>query len=297
MKKIELMKIDYEKVADAIGEFIIKQITEINYTGGVMGISGGVDSTVVAALTKRAFDKYNSKHSKKLELVGYLMPSKVNSPKDLEDGLKVTSRLGIRYEVVEVQSLVDAYSVVDPETVNNVYEKGNLMSEIRALILHRKSANEKKLVIGTGNHDEDFGVGYYTLFGDGAVHMSPISSLPKRIVRGMARYLGFSDLADRIPTAGLEPGQTDFGDLGYDYAFVELVSAGKSQGFSEDELGVHPQVKELFSKEKIKYEKMYGKAKFESLNEALDDLFFRNKIAMAKARIISPPSFLMEEEK
>lgn len=289
-KKIELKQINYEKVADKIGDFIVKQITDIGYSGGVMGISGGVDSTVVAALTKKAFDSYNFYNQEKLELVGYLMPSKINSPLDLKDGLKVVERLGVRYEVVEIQSLVDAYSILDSETAGNDFEKGNLMSEIRALVLHRKSALEKKLVVGTGNHDEDFGVGYYTLFGDGAVHMSPISGLSKRNVRGIARFLGFEDLADRISTAGLELGQTDFGDLGYSYDFVELVSAGKSYGFSESELRKHEQVKELFEKEKLQCREMYGKVKFENLDEALNDLFFRNKIAKAKAKIICSPS-------
>jgi NAD+ synthase len=295
MKEIELQKIDYEKTADEIGDFIVDQIVTIGFTGGILGVSGGVDSTVVAALTKRAFDKYNLTAEKKLELVGYLMPSKVNDPADLEDGMKVVERLNMRHEIVEIQPMVDTYSIIDKQTAENAYEKGNLMSELRALVLHRKAANEKKLVVGTGNHDEDFGVGYYTLFGDGAVHMSPISALSKRCVREMARFLGFSDLADRVPTAGLEPGQTDFGDLGYSYDFVELISAGKAQGFSEDGLRIHEQVKELFEKEKVDYAKVYGKAKFETLDEALNDLFFRNKIAIAKANIISPPSFEVGE--
>jgi len=82
------------------------------------------------------------------------------------------------------------------------------------------------LVVGTGNKDEDFGVAYYTLFGDGAVHLSPIGNLPKRLVREMAAYLGFDDLAGRVSMAGLEPGQTSFKDLGCDYEFAEVVLAG-----------------------------------------------------------------------
>ena len=81
------------------------------------------------------------------------------------------------------------------------------LNEIRAVVLHTKAATENKAVIGTGNKDEDYGVAYYTLFGDGAVHLSPIGNLPKRLVREMAAYLGFDDLSGRVSTAGLEPGQ------------------------------------------------------------------------------------------
>jgi NAD+ synthase len=290
MKKIKLMEIDYEKVVDQIGEFILNEITKIGYSGGVIGLSGGVDSTVSAALAKKAFDKYNLEHGKKLELVGYILPSDINNPEDLEDGKKVAEKLGIRYEIIDIQPFVEVYGKIDPDTINDDFQKGNLMSEVRALLLHRKAASEKKLLIGTGNHDEDFGVGYYTLFGDGAVHLSPISGLPKRIVRKMARYLDFEEFAERVASAGLEKGQTDFEDLGYSYSFVELISAGKNQGFSEEKLIENEQVRELFNKEKKEYENIYGKAKFENVEDALSNLFYRNKIAEDKARIVCPPS-------
>ena len=163
MKKIILPEFDFDKVTKKISDFIVSEITSIGYTGGIIGLSGGVDSTVSAALTKKAFDDYNLIHEKKLELIGYLMPSDVNSSKDLEDGKKVAERLGIRSEVVDIQPIVESYGKIDFKTLDSSFERGNLMSELRALVLHRKSALEKKLVVGTGNHDEDFGVGYYTL--------------------------------------------------------------------------------------------------------------------------------------
>ncbi|MBT4376581.1 NAD(+) synthase [archaeon] len=290
VNRIKLAKINYGKVVNEIGDFILDEITKIGYTGGVIGLSGGVDSTVSAALTKRAFDKYNSNHEKKLELIGYLLPSSVNNPEDLVDGKRVAEKLGIKYEIIDIQPFVKAYGEIDSKTMNDGFQKGNLMSELRALILHRKSALDKKLVVGTGNHDEDFGVGYYTLFGDGAVHLSPISGLSKRLVRELAIYFGFEEFADRIPSAGLESGQTDFGDLGYSYDFVELISCAKIQGFEREELRNHFQIVEMFTRDKENYIENYGKAKFENVEDALNDLFFRNKIAESKARIICPPS-------
>ena len=289
-KKIKLKKLNPEKTIKQISEFIINEITKINYTGGVIGLSGGVDSTVTAALTKKAFDIYNSTHSDQLELIAYLLPSDINNPNDLIDGKRVAERLEIKYEIVDIQPIVESYKKIDQETFENPFQKGNLMSEIRALILHRKSALGKKLVIGTGNHDEDVGVGYYTLFGDGAVHLSPIAGLSKRLVKELSVFFGFSNIASKSPSAGLEPNQTDFKDLGYSYDFVELISEAKNQGFTFEELIESSQVKEMFEKDKQKYQKLCGESKFQDLISALKSFEIRQRIAKSKARIVLPPS-------
>ena len=277
-----------EQVADEIGDFLVHYIAGRSSTGGVIGLSGGVDSTTTAALAHRAFEKYNLSSSNKLELVGYILPSATNSPDDESDGVKVAKRLGIRYEIQSIEPLVQAFRSTNPEAFVGNYHKGNLMSRIRANVLHTKSATESKLVLGTGNRDEDYCIGYYTLFGDGAVHISPIGNLSKRLVRDMARYLGFSDLADRIPSAGLEPGQTDFKDLGYDYDAVEIIVEGLIQGFSRPELSVHPQIEPLVSNQLRMYEKVYGKRKFASVDEVIGDIMRRNMIAKGKSEIVSP---------
>ncbi len=184
-RRIILPKMNAQRVADEIGDFIIREITSINYIGGVIGLSGGVDSTTTAALAKLAFDEYNENNPGKqqLELVGYMLPSKTNDRADTIDGKNVAERLGIRYEVLSIEPWMKAAEYTNKEAIKNSYDKGNLASRIRANILSTKAATEKKLVIGTGNKDEDFGVGYYTLFGDGAVHLSPIGNLPKYLVQ------------------------------------------------------------------------------------------------------------------
>jgi NAD+ synthase len=288
-RRIKLARMDASQVADEIGDFILRKVLEMKKTGGVVGLSGGVDSTCVAALTKRAFDRHNAKQPKRpLEVVGYILPSHTNDPKDAADGLKVANRLGIRHEVQSIEAIVEAFKTTNPEALAHKYHRGNLTSEIRAAVLHAKAATENKAVIGTGNKDEDYGVAYYTLFGDGAVHMSPIGNLPKRLVREMATHLGFDDLSGRVSTAGLEPGQTSFKDLGCDYEFAELVLNGLDQGLKAEELALHSQVVSYARQQMEKYVQWHGTPKFESVHALVAEIIQRHEIALLKAEIVNP---------
>lgn len=206
-RRILLPEIDPKQAVTEIGDFVIDTLTRTNSTGCVIGLSGGVDSTTTAAILKKAFDRYNStRQTVELELVGYILPSAINNPVDTEDGIAIAKKLGIRYETQNLEPIVDAYKTTNPEAFDNKFDQGNMTSRIRANVLNTKAATGRKTVAGTGNKDEDFGIGYYTLFGDGAVHMSPIGNLSKRLVYQMASYLGFEDIANKEPTAGLEPG-------------------------------------------------------------------------------------------
>ncbi len=280
---------DPGQVANEIGDFLLRKVLEMKKSGGVLGLSGGVDSTCVAALAKRAFDRHNVQHPRQfLEVVGYVLPSRTNHPEDAEDGLKVASRLGIRHEVHSIEAIVEAFKTTNPEALGDIYHRGNLTSEVRAVVLHTKAATENKVVIGTGNKDEDYGVGYYTLFGDGAVHLSPIGNLPKRLVRELAAYLGFADLAGRVSSAGLEPGQTSFKDLGCDYEFAEVVLNGLDQGLRAEELAVHSQVASYARAQIAKYDQWYGAPKFTSAEALVREVIRRHELARRKAEIVHP---------
>ncbi len=104
----------------------------------------------------------------------------------------------------------------------------------------------------------------------------------------MARFLWFSDIADRVPTAGLEVGQTDFKDLGYSYDTVELVMEGIRQGFSWEELAKHSQIQKYVKNDTKIY--ACGRPKFNTAEEVVHDIQRRNSIAVKKSEIIHPPT-------
>ena len=288
MKRIKLARMDCEKVSGEIGDFVIEQVRYTGTTGCVVGLSGGVDSSTTAALIKRAFDRHTAA---KYELVGYILPSSLNKQADIKDAEGVARYLGIRCETHSIEKPVEALRATNPEAFENIFHKGNMISRVRANVLSTKAATEKKIVAGTGNKDEDFGIGYYTLFGDGAVHVSPIGGLSKRLVREMAAFLGLDQaIVNRIPTAGLEPGQSDYKDLGYDYDVVELVSEGFVQGLTVAELNRHEQIVPLVEKQMQHYKNVFGAAKFTRVDQVVEDVLRRHEIAKGKMKIIHPPS-------
>ena len=283
---IRLAKIDLEQTCRDIGDWVIERVRAVHANGAVIGLSGGVDSLCAAAIIQKAFK--SSSH--KLELTALLLPSAINNPADVEDGERIAQRLGLSYKVISIEEITEAYRHQIPDLKNHPLHLGNMMSRIRANVLSTEAALQGKIVAGTGNKDEDFGIGYYTLFGDGAVHMSPIAVLSKRLVREVASYLGFEDIAHREPAAGLEPNQSDFRDLGYRYALVELVTEGLSQGVSLQDLYSHPQVLEQAQENESLYIQKFGAKKFSSAKEMLDDLLRRHEVAKKKMEIIHPPT-------
>jgi NAD+ synthase len=291
MNVIKLPEINCETVCKEIDDFIIDTVEKNKSTGCIVGLSGGVDSSTTAALIKSAFDRYNSNRDNTHQLVCYILPSNLNKMEDAKDAQILVKTLGIHYEIHNIEKPVEAFKTTNPEAFEKDYHKGNLISRVRANVLSTKAATEKKLLAGTGNKDEDYGIGYYTLFGDGAVHCSPIAGLSKRLVRKMALFLGVDEtIVHRVPTAGLEPGQSDFKDLGYDYDAVELVTEGLEQGFTLEQLATHEQLAPLVKKQIEHYQSNYGSPKLESVEKVVRDIYSRHQMALGKVKIVHPPT-------
>ncbi len=234
LKTVKLDEIDPPLARREIEEFLVRKVLDAGATGGVVGLSGGVDSSAVAFLAASAFSAHNARStdaSQHLRLIGLSLPSGVNSTEDDDCAREVGEMLDIDFREFRIQPLVDCFAEKLPEVLNDTRHTGNLASEVRAVILSRHAAAHNCLILGTGNRDEDYCLGYFTKRGDGAVDVSPIGALSKRHVRTLAMELGVPPrIVTRVSTAGLWAGQTDEGELGFSYEIAEIVLAGHAQG-------------------------------------------------------------------
>ena len=217
-KSIILSEIDPPLARREIEEFLVSRISAAGAVGGVVGLSGGIDSSTVAFLAASAFRAHNEgvdDTRRHLHVIGLSLPAGANSREDDECAREVAGILNIDLLVHNIQPLIDCFVEKMPGVLGDRRHIGNLSSEIRAVILSRHAAARNCLVLGTGNRDEDYCLGYFTKRGDGAVDLSPIGALSKRNVRRLARHLGVPErIVARVPTAGLWEGQTDEGELG-----------------------------------------------------------------------------------
>ena len=203
-----------------IEQFLRDYLKEAHASGYVLGLSGGVDSSLVAAIAKKAVGKEN--------LACILMPVHSN-PKDVEDGVKVAKSLDVNYCVLDGSN---AYDVLKNEFINKGQELSNgslynLKVRIRMSMLYAYGQTHNYLVLGTDNADERY-TGYFTKHGDGACDVLPIVHLLKKEVVEAAKIYGLpTELAERVPTAGLFEGQTDEKEMGVTYQELDDFLLGK----------------------------------------------------------------------
>lgn len=210
---------DYPVIKNKITEFIRRKIQEAGVSGAVIGLSGGIDSTLTAYLAVEALgaDK----------VLGLLLPEKdITSKQDINDAMEVVKLLGIEHKVIEISNVLSSYSSAIPDfNKNNLLASGNLKARTRMCILYYHANLMRRMVVGTGNKTELL-LGYFTKYGDGGVDIEPIGGLYKTLVRGLARHMGVpASIIEKTPTAGLWPGQTDEGELGVTYEVADKIFA------------------------------------------------------------------------
>jgi len=218
---------EYAVVEKLLTGFVASEVRKVGVARAVLGLSGGVDSAVSAAVAVRALGAEN--------VLGVYMPYSSSSPESEADARAVATALGIELLVVDITPQVDAYFAQFPDASR--LRRGNKMARERMTILYDHSAARSALVVGTSNKTELL-LGYGTLYGDMASALNPIGDLYKTQVWGFATHLGLpASVIDKPPTADLWSGQTDENELGFSYHEADkLLYRMIDERFSVDEL-------------------------------------------------------------
>jgi NAD+ synthase len=197
--------------------FIRNQLRQAGFVRALLGLSGGIDSALVAFLVAQAVGPES--------MLCVLMPYRTSSPESVDHARLVVDQLGCASDLVDISPIVDGYFGRDGELGAGgeaasdaaPLRRGNFMARARMCVLYDRSVLWDGLVAGTGNKTESL-IGYSTLFGDSACAFNPIGDLYKSQVRQVAAAIGVPEqIIRKAPSADLWPGQTDEAEAGFSY--------------------------------------------------------------------------------
>jgi NAD+ synthase len=203
------LAIDTAVAQRVIVEFIRSQLRQSGFERCVLGLSGGIDSALVAHLVAAAIGPER--------LLCVLMPYRTSAASSRGDAEVVVDKLGCESELVDISAMVDAFFELDGNRDASQVRRGNFMARMRMAVLYDRSVTFGGLVVGTGNKTESL-IGYTTLFGDSACAFNPIGDLYKSQVRQLAAAMGVPDrIIEKAPSADLWTDQTDEAEGGFSY--------------------------------------------------------------------------------
>ena len=210
MNKLDL---NLKEVHNELVEFLRENFKKAGFSKAVLGLSGGIDSALVAYLLRDALGKEN--------ILAIMMPYKSSNPDSLNHAKLVIEDLKINSKTIEITDMIDAYFKNEKEATS--LRMGNKMARERMSILFDYSSKENALVVGTSNKTEIY-LGYSTQFGDSACALNPIGDLYKTNIWDLSRYLKIpNELIEKKPSADLWEGQTDEQEMGLTYKEADQV--------------------------------------------------------------------------
>ena len=223
-----------ESFVDVVLSFLRHHVKESGLKGVVVGMSGGLDSSLVAKLCADAIGPRN--------VLGLFLPEKSGPSPDEKDTKAWAKQLGIGFRTIPIGSIVDAAAKQFRIPEDDRVGLGNVKARVRMIALYQVARAESRLVIGTGNKSE-LAAGYTTKFGDAASDFAPIGDLYKTQVREIARHLGLPRaILEKVPTAGLWSGQTDEGELGISYDELDRILLGIELKLHTEEIAERAEV-------------------------------------------------------
>ncbi len=207
------LDIQPELVTELLVSFLREEVEAAGMHRAVLGLSGGVDSAVSAALCARAFGPG--------EVLGVLLPYRLSDPESEADARAVADSLELTTRRIDISAMADAY--LQPAGVQHPRRRGNVLARCRMTVLYDLSVEWCGLVVGTSNKSEIL-LGYSTQWGDSAHALNPLGDLYKHQVYQLARHLGLpAKVIEKAPSADLFEGQTDETELGFCYADADQV--------------------------------------------------------------------------
>lgn len=211
MNTNNMFEMNLDWTTKVMTEFIRQEMHKIGVKKGVLGLSGGVDSAVVACLAQRALGAEN--------VHGLIMPYRESNPDSQKHAELLAKQLGISCDVLDISEEVDAFFEKRPDA--DEVRRGNKMARERMCCLYDYSSQTGALVLGTSNKTELM-LGYGTIFGDMASAINPIGDLYKEQIWMLAEYLDVpKEIIQKAPSADLWQGQTDEDELGYTYENID----------------------------------------------------------------------------
>jgi len=208
----KLIDQDFGTVSKGIERFISDYISESSVKGLILGLSGGLDSSVVLKLCVNALGPSR--------VFGVMMPSDNTPKEDVEHAIDLAKSLGVKYRVIDIVSIMKKYEEILPADKR---ARGNLMARIRMNILYYYAAINGYLVAGTSDKSE-VEIGYYTKFGDGAADIMPIAGLYKTQVRALAKFLDLPpDIVEKKSSPRLWADHLAEEEIGMDYETMDQI--------------------------------------------------------------------------
>ncbi len=233
MVKIPL--IDAPHTIKLIEDFIKTRVSEAGAKGVIIGLSGGIDSSVVATIAVRALGPKN--------VYTLFLPSKTTPNTDLNHIKSLCSQLKLDVEVINIQKMIDIFAEeMQKEEESSLLEWMNIKPRIRQTIFYFFANQLNYLVCGAGNKSELM-VGYFTKYGDGAVDILPIGDVYKTHVFQLGEYLNIpEEIINKTPSAGLREGQSDEAEIGMSYSQLDSILFGLERFQNEADIAERLQI-------------------------------------------------------